>query len=247
MAGDFDPTWIREVERKLHFIARQRYRIPRQEADDLIQATIQTLLEVRHRYPRTDEHARIVVGIFRNKCREHIERAVRGTRRLDELKREIEAGTADLPTIRAARESEGGLVEDLIRREEAERILRALALLRPEAREMFRLITEFGFSRKQLIEHFGLNPATLDSRLHSYRNELKKTLQRLLSARPSRHLETYFGAGREVHLPRNGFVTVPDDTRPRPPTGTAAAKPKRTKRTPVKPAARGKKSKRDGV
>lgn len=247
MAGDFDPTGIREVERKLHFIARQRYRIPRQEADDLIQATIHTFLEVRNRYPRPEEHAPIIVGIFRNKCREHIERAVRGTRRLDELKREIQAGTADLPTIRAAREGEGGIIEDLIRREEAERILRALALLRPEAREMFRLITEFGFSRKQLIEHFGLNPATLDSRLHSYRNELKKELQRLRADRPGRPLETYFGEGRKLHLPRNGLVTVPDDTRPRPPTGAAAAQPKRTKRTPVKRATRRTSTGKDGV
>jgi RNA polymerase sigma factor (sigma-70 family) len=177
MAGDFDPTWILEVERKLHFIARERYRIRRQEATDLVQATIETFLEVRSRYPRTEEHPRIVVGIFRNKCREHIERAVRSSRRIEELRREVEAGTADLPAIRAARRAEGGLVEDLIRREQAERILHALAALRPEAREMFRLITQENLSRKQLIERLGLNPATLDSRL-ILPNELKRLQRR---------------------------------------------------------------------
>lgn len=202
MSGDFDPKWIREVERKFHFIARERYHIRHQDAVDLIQSTIETFLQVQDRYPRAEEHARIIVGIFRNKCREHIERAVRSGRRVEELRREIEAGTADIPAIREARRADGGLVDDLIRREEAARILSALAALRPEAREIFRLITEEGLTRKQLIARLGLNPATLDSRLHTYRKELKRLLK-------DRH--RLAGDAADAHPPQNGpLVRVPD-------------------------------------
>lgn len=202
MAGEPDPTWIREVERKLHFIARERYRIRHQEAVDLIQSTIETFLQVRERYRRAEEHPRIVVGIFRNKCREHIERAVRSGRRVEELRREIEAGTADLPRIREARRGEGGLIDDMIRREQSAQILNALAALRPEARELFRLITEEGLTRKQLIARLGLNPATFDSRLHTYRKELKRLLE---ERNRSAH-----SLGDANH-PQNGrLVKVPD-------------------------------------
>lgn len=247
MAGDFDPTWILEVERKLHFIARERYRIRRQEATDLVQATIETFLEVRSRYPRTEEHPRIVVGIFRNKCREHIERAVRSSRRIEELRREVEAGTADLPAIRAARRAEGGLVEDLIRREQAERILYALAALRPEAREMFRLITQENLSRKQLIERLGLNPATLDSRLHTYRRELK----RLLDDRGQLRDRGHGSPSNGTRAPTNGKVSVPDlppgHGRPLPPVEVVPDLPRRPKATSGRqPRRRGKRD-RDGA
>lgn len=202
MPGDFNPKWIREVERKFHFIARERYHIRHQDAVDLIQSTIETFLQVQDRYPRAEEHARIIVGIFRNKCREYIDRIVRGGRRIDELRREIEAGSADLPAIRAARLGDGGLLDDLIRREEAARILSALAALRPEAREIFRLITEEGLTRKQLIARLGLNPATFDSRLHTYRKELKRLLE---------DRQRFVGDAADAHHPQNGpLVRVPD-------------------------------------
>ena len=48
----------------------------------------------------------------------------------------------------------------------------------PQARELFHLITVVGLSRKELMERFGLNANTFDSRLHTYRKELRDLLDR---------------------------------------------------------------------
>ena len=53
-----------------------------------------------------------------------------------------------------------------------------LADLRPEAREMFRLLVKEEVGRKGLIEHYGLNKNTLDTRLHVFRRELKNLLRK---------------------------------------------------------------------
>jgi DNA-directed RNA polymerase specialized sigma24 family protein len=67
-------------------------------------------------------------------------------------------------------------VEEVLRREDARQILSALAKLRPEAREMFRLLAEEDLGRKGLLEHYDLNKNTLDTRLHAFRKELRKLL-----------------------------------------------------------------------
>jgi RNA polymerase sigma factor (sigma-70 family) len=157
----------------LVYLARARFRIRAESSEDLVQSAILTFLEVRHRYPREDEHARILVGIFRNKCREHIERTVRSARGLEAVRAAADSkrGPSD---SRATLDD--GVLRDLVHREEGGRILEALAHLRPQAREMFRLITEEGLTRRELMRRFGLNANTLDSRLHTYRRELREAL-----------------------------------------------------------------------
>jgi RNA polymerase sigma factor (sigma-70 family) len=158
----------------LMYLARRRYRLSRDVAEDLVQASLLTFVEVRHRYANEAEHPQILVGIFRNKCREHIGHSVRTNRVLG---RALPLHSETL--VRSTRDSSGaGLLDDLVTKEQSHSILYALQNLRPQSREMFRLITEEGLSRKQLMERFGLNANTLDSRLHSYRLELKKLLDR---------------------------------------------------------------------
>lgn len=166
------------IQLRLGYLAWRRYRIPADVAEDLVQAALLTYLEVRDRYPNPEEHQRIIVGIFRNKCREHIDGLVRGDRKLRVLRAKAEAGQAHVAAAPVASPTGEGVVDELAGREEFHLILQALAELRPGAREMLRLVAEDGVDRKELIRRFGLNKNTLDSRLHTYRKELRKLLTR---------------------------------------------------------------------
>jgi RNA polymerase sigma factor (sigma-70 family) len=160
----------------LVYLARRRYRIRREVAEDLVQAALLTYLEVKHRYPRTEEHLRILVGIFRNKCREHIGRSVRAARGLHALRSSAESDGSQ--SVRGEATNEDGVLQDIVGREEGRLIVQALGRLRPQAREMFRLIVEENLTRKELMRRFAVNANTLDSRLHTYRKEFRRLLDR---------------------------------------------------------------------
>lgn len=164
------------LEVSLLYLARRQFHIPKDAAADIVQSALVTFLEVRHRYAKPEEHLPILVGIFRNKCREHIERSVRTVRGLDALRVTARSGVAEVPSVRPEATMSGGVLGEIVNQEDGRRIVEALAGLRPQAREMFRLITEDGVSRKELMRRFGLNKNTLDSRLHTYRRELRERL-----------------------------------------------------------------------
>ncbi len=167
-----------KVEGRLLYLAWRRYRIPSYVAEDLVQSALVTFLEVKDRYPEEQDHARILVGIFRNKCREHVETCVRTERRSRAIR---QAGGASWGRVLHAPDSasgDEGVLEELVRQEDASFLRRALSDLRPSAKEMFRLIVDEGASRKDLIERYGLNKNTLDSRLHTYRREFRQILSR---------------------------------------------------------------------
>jgi RNA polymerase sigma factor (sigma-70 family) len=176
MDGEFEEEGGSRFQAGLVYLARRQFRLSRDVAEDLVQAALVTYLEVRHRYPRTEEHLRILVGIFRNKCREHIGRSVRAARDLNRLRRIATVPGTPIPGTRTEQVLEEGVLSELVNREDGRAILQALARLRPQAREMFRLIAEDGLGRKELMSRFGLNANTLDSRLHTYRGELRKFL-----------------------------------------------------------------------
>ena len=169
---------MRKMREKLTFLAWRKYRIAEQDARDIFQASIATYFEVRHRYSERENHTGILVGIFNNKCLEHIDRSVREARKIRNY-----AGDADAlrenprlePNGRGAAES---TLDRIVQQEDAEAILGALAELRPEAREMFRLLVEEEVGRQGLIEEYGLNKNTLDTRLHVFRKELRDLLKK---------------------------------------------------------------------
>jgi RNA polymerase sigma factor (sigma-70 family) len=167
------------LQARLLYFAWRWYRLPRDVAEDIAQTAIVTYLEVAHRYPNREEHPMILIGIFRNKCREHIAAATRAARALADLRSAAETGDTDIPALAAPPGGQDGVLDDLVHSETGRRILRAFMELRPKAREMFRLIVDEGYTRQDLIEYYGLNPNTLDSRLHAYRRELKEVLARL--------------------------------------------------------------------
>jgi RNA polymerase sigma factor (sigma-70 family) len=176
MQGVLDTGETARLQTSLVYLARRQYRITREVAEDLVQSALLTYLEVKHRYPRTEEHLRILVGIFRNKCREHIGHSVRTARKLDQLRTSVDSDGHR--AVRGGSTKEEGVLEDIVNREEGRLILQALGRLRPQAREMFRLIAEDKLSRKELMARFDVNANTLDSRLHTYRKEFRKLLVR---------------------------------------------------------------------
>lgn len=164
------------LQERLLYLGWRRFRFPRDVCEDLFQAALVTYLEVRDRYPNADEHPKILVGIFRNKCREHIDRHVRQEKKRRALHESVRRGEAGVTVLAPNPGPDDGIVDELVHREEETLILEALTELRHEAREMFKLILE-GVSRKELIERYGLNKNTLDSRLHTYRKEFRKLLE----------------------------------------------------------------------
>ena len=178
MDGVLGKAVTERLRERLLYLGWRRYRIPQDVSEDLIQSALVTYIEVRDRYPNQDEHPRILVGIFRNKCREHIDRHVRAERKRKALYSSLLSGSAGTTAVATSPSGEDGVVDEIVRREEECLILEALSELRPKAREMFRLIVDEGATRKDLIERFGLNKNTLDSRLHTYRKELRVLLAR---------------------------------------------------------------------
>jgi RNA polymerase sigma factor (sigma-70 family) len=168
-----DAARLRE---RLPYLAWRQYRIPQGTAEDLVQAAMVTYLQVRHRYPETEEHPRILVGIFRNKCREHIHAQIREERQRQLLAKLAEASEGRIAAVSTDVKGDG-VLEDLVRREDMGLIFEALSNLRPSAREMLRMIVEDGATRQDLIRHYGLNKNTLDSRLRAARQEVRAMLR----------------------------------------------------------------------
>lgn len=179
-----DQRGYTKVVNRLVLMAWHRYRLPRAEAEDVAQTAVTAYLEVRHRYSDESNQKAILIGIFRKKCLEYIDRSVRERVKLQTYGKRVEERRARKRLDpgadhngRAVRKPEP-VVERIIHEEDVDLILSALGELRPEAREMLTLLVVQDVGRKGLIEKYGLNENTLDSRLHVYRNEFRAVLRR---------------------------------------------------------------------
>ncbi len=169
-----DAERLAGLHSKVCFIARARYGIRPQDADDIFHESIQTYLGVFSRYPEGDNHFGLLVGIFHKKCLEHLsarERDGRAARRfVDRLRR-------DRPVVARGEDPKGPVVDRVIRGEDAELIRAAIAALSDEARELLLALAEGRASRLELIEALGINRNTFDTRLRASRLRLKATLE----------------------------------------------------------------------
>jgi len=172
-----DPVSYARLREKLVFLAWHKYRIRREDAGDIFQSALATYFEVRERYEGESNQGGILVGIFNNKCLEHIDRSVRERKRLKKLMGEADPDRRNAWIDPDGRSAARSVLEQLVNREDRRGILEAIDELRPEAREMFRLLVEEGLGRRGLIEHYDLNKNTLDTRLHVFRRELRKLLR----------------------------------------------------------------------
>lgn len=149
------------------YLARRRYRFRDDVAQDLVQAALANFVEARDRYAGREDHLEILVGILRNKCREHIRRQLRQTAQHNAIRDVIPQ--AEVPVALAA-----GVLDDLASREARQLILEALSELRPKAREAFQFLRD-GATRGEVME---LIENTMDSRLRAYRMEFCRILTR---------------------------------------------------------------------
>jgi len=174
-----DTDTFRKIHEKLVYLAWHKYRIRRDFSEDIIQIAITTYCEVKERYAGEENQYGILLGIFNKKCLEHIDRSVREKRKFDKYLRRPEVHQANPWLDPEGNGASQGILEDLVNREEGRLILSAISNLRPEAREMFRLLVEEEMGRQGLINHYGVNKNTLDSRLHVFRGELRSLLRKL--------------------------------------------------------------------
>ena len=163
-----------EVQARLRYFVWRWYRLRGDPADDIVQAAVLTYCEVRERYGGSEDRPDILLGILRNKCREHIARKMRRARGRRRLEVAVRAGETNLPVM-PEEPTQGTVLDELIQREDGRSIIEALARVRPKARRMFHLLGA-GATRKDLLRHYRVNKNTLDSRLHAYRGELRELL-----------------------------------------------------------------------
>ncbi len=177
-----DQQGFSKVVDKLVLMAWLRYRLPRTEAEDVAHTAVATYLEVCHRYVDEPNQNAILIDIFRKKCLEFIDGSVRERRKLRSYGRRLETRRRrDRLDPRVARNGRAlrkpqPALEHIIHKEDVDLILSALGEMRPEAREMLTILVLGEDGRKGLIEKYGLNENTLDSRLRVYRKEFRQIL-----------------------------------------------------------------------
>ena len=167
-----------QVRRKMVYLAWRKYRIAAENAEDIVQTAVTTYFEVKSRYVDEENQYAILVGIFYKKCLEYIDASQRENRKIQKLRAKPES-QQESPFLRPERERERtNVLGDLIRREDGSLILSALAGLKPESQELFRLMLDEDYERQDMIRHFGVNKNTYDTRLRSARLELRAELQK---------------------------------------------------------------------
>ncbi len=180
-AEDLDPLTdsesISQFRTKLVCLARSRYRVTRDEADEIVQTTFTAYLQVRARYAHVADHGAILGGIFRNKCLTHLVRSGREKRMLARYSLTPDAAREN-PWIRPSRPGESpSVLEEIVQCETRREIRDAIARLRPSSRRLISLLVFGDLGRKGLIDRLGLNKNTFDSRLHACRAELRRLLR----------------------------------------------------------------------
>lgn len=170
-----DPEATNTLFSKVAFIARARYGIQIQDAEDIFHEAVATYLTIHSRYASGDNHFGLLVGIFQKKALEHLgarERDGRVKRRL------VHKLQADRPVVARGEDPKGAALDRVIRAEDAALIRAAIASLNDEGREVLLTIAEGRRSRLELIEELGVNRNTFDTRLRAARLKLRDRLQR---------------------------------------------------------------------
>jgi len=167
---------VSELREQFVRVARSRYHLRRDQAEDIAQTTFAAYLQVRHRYSHVEDHRAILAGIFRNKCLTYIDGSAREARRLKRYFSTPDAAREN-PWIRPGSPAQApSVLEEIVRRETRSDIRGAIARLRPTSRQIAAMVVFDGMGRGEMIERLGLNKNTLDSRLHACRTELKRLL-----------------------------------------------------------------------
>ena len=173
-----NPVCHDKIRQKLVFLAWHKYKIREEDSQDIFQNTMATYFQVRDRYQEEENHHGILIGIFNNKCLEFIDRSVREQRNFSKYVKNPRAKGESSWLGTDAGAAAKSVLEEIINTEDRKHILNAISELRPEAKEMFKLLVEQGLGRQGLIRHYSINKNTLDTRLHVFRKELKNLLRK---------------------------------------------------------------------
>lgn len=158
---------------KLAFMARTRYGLSSNDAEDAFHEAVATYLSIHGRYPPADNHFGILVGIFQRKVLEHLGHRERDGRI---ARRFVARLRADQPLLARGEDPEGPAADRVVRSEDAELIRNAIGALSPEGRELLLTLAEGRATRLELIEELGVNRNTFDTRLRALRLRLRDVL-----------------------------------------------------------------------
>lgn len=158
---------------KVCFVARARYGILPQDAEDIFNESVATYLVIHGRYPPNDNHFGLLVGIFHKKSLEFLD----GQERLGRVARRFVARLqSDRPELARGEDPGGPVVDRVVRDEDAGLIRAAIHSLSPQARELLLTLAEGRMTRLEMIQSLGVNRNTFDTRLRSMRLRLMRTL-----------------------------------------------------------------------
>ena len=158
---------------KLCFMARARYGILPQDAEDIFHEAVVTYLAIHERYPAGDNHFGLLVGVYHKKSLEFLDSQDRRGR---VARRFVARLQADRPDVARGEDPSGPAVERVVREEDAALIRAAIATLSEDARELLLTLAEGRMTRLELIQALGINRNTFDTRLRGVRLRLKQTL-----------------------------------------------------------------------
>lgn len=158
---------------KVCFIARARYGILPQDAEDIFHEAVVTYLAIHSRYLVGDNHFGILVGIFHKKAFEFLDSKDRLGR---VARRFVVRLKADRPEVARGEDPRGAAVDRVVREEDAALIRDAISRLSEDARELLLTLAEGRMTRLEMIKALGVNRNTFDTRLRGVRLRLKRTL-----------------------------------------------------------------------
>jgi RNA polymerase sigma factor (sigma-70 family) len=161
---------------KVTYMARTRYGIRAQDAQDIFHESVVTYLQIHGRYPPGDNHFGLLVGVFQRKALEFLGASQRKDRVAERLLARLRA---DRPDLARGEDPSGNVADCVIREEDARLIRAAIDALSPESRELVLALAEGRATRLEMIESLGMNRNTFDTRLRTVRLRLKKALETL--------------------------------------------------------------------
>jgi RNA polymerase sigma factor (sigma-70 family) len=170
-----DDSGLLSLRMRLVYLAVRRG-LRAADAEDVVQNTLAAYLEVRDRYGEEENHAAILHGILHNKCLEFFDRHRREKQGLARCASRPDAVRANPMLSPEGMGASPATLEEVIHREQGERILAALSDLPAGMREIIHQLAEIG--RKGVVAVSGENKNTVDTRIHAARQKLKTLLAR---------------------------------------------------------------------
>ncbi len=168
----FDESERAQVEERLLYIAKRRYKLAEGVAEDLVREAVSTYLEANGRYAEWVDHPTQLVAILRGRCREHVRRQIRLTAQGNAIR---DVMREEVPAAAAA-----GALDEIASRDARKQILEALAQLGPKAREALQSLRDGGtrVDLLDMIEGLGFHETSEGRKLRAYRAQFRQILAR---------------------------------------------------------------------